>query len=94
MPKSKKQYSEIDDIREDLNSLRTNVVELTKHMKKDGNAQALHLADSLKEQISHARDLGSAQYKNIEKRVKAKPGQTLAMAFAAGLVASMLMGRR
>lgn len=32
--KSKKTYSEIDHIREDLDSLKNNVVELTRHMKK------------------------------------------------------------
>lgn len=94
MPKSKKPYSEIDHIREDLDSLKNNVVELTRHLSKDGNAQVVQLGQSLMERVAEARKSGKQQYKLLEKKVKDKPGQTLALAFGAGIIASILMRRR
>lgn len=94
MPKSKKPYSEIDHIREDLDSLKNNVVELTRHLTKDGNAQVSQLSHTLMERIADAQKSGKQQYKLLEKKVKDKPGQTLALAFGAGIIASMLMKRR
>lgn len=92
--KSKKTYSEIDHIREDLDSLKNNVVELTRHMKKDGNAQAAHLRENLAERMEYLQKAGRGRYQQLEGRVKEKPGQSLAMAFGAGILASMLLGRR
>lgn len=92
--KSKKTYSEIDHIREDLDSLKNNVVELTRHMKKDGNAQAAHLRENLTERMEYLQKAGRGRYQQLEGRVKEKPGQSLAMAFGAGILASMLFGRR
>lgn len=94
MPKSKKPYSEIDHIREDLDSLKNNVVELTRHLTKDGNAQVSQLSHTVMERIADAQKSGKQQYKLLEKKVKDKPGQTLALAFGAGIIASMLMRRR
>lgn len=94
MSKSKNPYNELDHIREDLDSLKNNVIELTRHLSKDGNAQAAQLKSALKDKIGDIQASGRTQYKNLEKQVKAKPGQTLAMAFAAGVVASMLLGSR
>lgn len=92
--KSQITYSEIDHIREDLDSLKNNVVELTRHMKKDGNAQAAHLRENLTERMKNLQKAGRGRYQQLEGRVKEKPGQTLAMAFGAGILASMLFGRR
>lgn len=94
MPKSKKPYTEIDHIREDLDSLKHNVIELTRHVTKDGNEQAAQLRDNLKGQIDQMQKNGLKRYKKVEAHVKQKPGQSLAMAFGAGLIASMLLSRR
>lgn len=95
MPKTKKnEYPEIDDIREDLNSLKDNVVELTRHIKKDGEFQTHKLQDMAVDQIDTLKDVGLRQYKIMEKRVKRKPVQAIAIAFAAGLISSMLLGGR
>ncbi len=39
MPKAKAAYPEIEDIKEDLHSLKNNVVDLTNQIKKDGLKQ-------------------------------------------------------
>lgn len=87
-------YPEINDIREDLDSLKNNVIELTRHMRKDGKAQTEELKGTLMERLTDMKTTGSAQYHNVETRIKQKPAQSVAIAFAAGLAASLLLGRR
>lgn len=94
MPKSKSTYPEISDIRDDLDSLRHNVVELTKHVKKDGAEQTEVLKKNIGQRLSSLQASGRLQYKNAEAKIKAKPAQSVAIAFAAGLAASMLLRRR
>lgn len=88
-------YSEIDDIRDDLDSLKTNVVELTRHLQKDSGKHIETTKDMLMDRYEEYRDVGRKQMKNVERRVKAKPTQAIAIAFATGLCASFLLrGRR
>lgn len=94
MKKAKQNYPEIEDIRDDLDSLKTNVVELTKHVKKDGIIQSKELKDVAIERLQDMKSTGKEQVKKIERRVKEKPAQSIAVAFAAGLAASFLLGRR
>lgn len=90
----KSMYPEIEEIREDLDSLKTNVIELTKHVTSDGDVHAQELKDYAMKRIGKLQSSGRQQYKNLERRIKAKPGQSLAIAFAVGLVASQFLGRR
>lgn len=92
--KSKKGYPEINEIREDLDSLRTNVVELTKHIRKDSTAQTREVQKMLSHRLHDLEARAQKSYKNMENGIKAQPGKSVAMAFAAGLVASMLFTRR
>lgn len=94
MPKSKTSYPEINDIREDLNSLKSNVVELTKHVRKDGVVQTSLLKNILMGKIKNVQNSGQEQLKSVEKRIVAQPGKSIAIAFAAGIAASMIMRRR
>lgn len=94
MPKTKKSYSEIDGIKDDIDSLKNNIVELTKHIKVDAKKETKELKKAAANQIEGLRDTSLEQYERLEKQVKAKPGQSVAIAFAAGVVASMLVGRR
>ncbi|MAS87272.1 MAG: hypothetical protein CMH30_04760 [Micavibrio sp.] len=93
MPKVK-QYSELDDIKKDLTSLKKDTIKLAEHVKKDGATQASHLKEVVSEQADHLQDMGKSQLKNLEKQVKAKPAQSVAIAFAAGVLTSILLGRR
>lgn len=92
--KNIKEYSEIDDIKDDLQSLKSNTVALTRHLKEDG---VDHLAD-LESRAAKAgkkfKAEGKRRYKEIEDGVRANPGQALLAAFAGGLVVSMLLSRR
>ncbi len=94
MPKSKSMYPEINDIREDLDSLKNNVVELTRHIKKDGSQQTRVIKRSLLEQLSQLEASSQKQFKAIESNIKEKPAQSVAIAFGVGVVASFLLNRR
>lgn len=94
--KSKSQnYPEIDEIREDLDSLKGNVVELTKHIKKDGVDHAEEAKALAKKRFASAKLRGQQEVKKLENQVREKPAQSMAVAFAGGVLASMLIrGRR
>lgn len=94
MPKAKTTYPEINDIKEDLNSLRSNVVGLTKHVRNDGASRTTELKNMLMGRLKGFQDSGQKQIKSVEKRIVAKPAKSVAIAFAAGLAASMLLNRR
>ena len=85
---------EIDGIKEDLRtlqdnvkSLKSNAVTLAHDLKAGGGAVA-------REGLDHLKTAGQDEFQKIESYVKAKPVQSLAMAFAAGLVANFLLGGR
>lgn len=88
-----KGYPEIEDIRHDLDSLRNNVVELTKHVTKDGDAKVEDLKKVASERWEEMAKDGKKRLAMAESRVKEKPAQSLAIAFAAGALLSMLMKR-
>ena len=94
MPKAKTNYPEISEIREDLNSLKSNVVELTKHVRNDSVVHTTELKNILMGRLKGFQDSGQQQIKNVEKRIIAKPAKSVVIAFAAGLATSMLLRRR
>jgi len=87
-------YPEIQDIKNDLDSLKNNVVELTKHIKSDGADKSHQLAQDLSQRLLELKDSGRSELDKVAQHVQQKPGQSLAIAFAAGLLASVLLGRR
>ena len=94
MAKEKNTYSELDEIRQDLDSLKGNVVELTKHLKKDGVEKSHEVGAIAREQLDHLKTLGIREMHKVENQIKTKPGQSLAVAFAAGALASLLLRGR
>lgn len=84
---AKEYLSEIQDIKE-------NVVGLAQTLK-DSSAKQMHVAtDYVRDRIDEVKDSGTEAVKAVEKQIKAKPRQSVAIAFAAGFVASYLFGRR
>ncbi len=91
---SNRDYTEIDAIKSDIASLRDNIAGLTSHLKNDGKAQVRSAKETLSEKMTDYKRTGRDQINDIEERVREKPGQSVAIAFAAGLVASYLMRGR
>lgn len=88
------EYNEIDDIKSDLQSLKSNVVALTQHLKANG---VDHLTDIEGRAAKTAKKLkveGARRYKEVEEHVRENPGQALVVAFAGGVLASLLLSAR
>lgn len=94
MPKSKSTYPEIEGIKQDIDSLKTNVVELTRHIKEDGMEQSEELKEAMKSRLFDIRAAGQDKLEKLENEVKSNPGRSVAIAFAGGLMASYLLRRR
>lgn len=94
MRKIQEAYPEIENIEEDFSVLKKDAVELARHVKADGaqkiseaSGQARSIYESLKTQ-------GVRELRKAEELAKEKPAQALALAFAGGIIASLLLGRR
>jgi ElaB/YqjD/DUF883 family membrane-anchored ribosome-binding protein len=83
-----------DDIRRDLNSLQSDVVILASDIKKVGATQARAAVDYVTERVDTLKATGNDALVKIEDGIKSKPGQSVTIAFAAGLLVSFLLGRR
>jgi len=89
---------EIQHIKEDISSLRSNVIALTRHLKDNGEQQLNEKLDDLEaraeERLINMKTNYHKGLKRLEDQVKDKPGQSLTMAFCSGLLLSMLLGNR
>jgi ElaB/YqjD/DUF883 family membrane-anchored ribosome-binding protein len=75
-------------------AIRENVVGLAHNLKDAGNDTAHMALEFVQESAQGLKTSGTDTLARIEKRIHAKPGQSVAIAFAAGIVASFLFGRR
>ena len=90
----KSEFPEIEEIRNDLDSLKDNVVELTRHIQANGAEQINELGALAQKRVTEAKKAGRRELHKVEAQVKAHPGQSMALAFAAGMALSLLMGRK
>jgi ElaB/YqjD/DUF883 family membrane-anchored ribosome-binding protein len=85
-------------LQKDLGKLQADVMTIMKHVKQEGLNETRYLknlaVDQISGQIDDLQDLSQRSLKKLEKNVKARPAQTVAMAFAVGALASFLLGRR
>lgn len=93
MPNAKSASPEIEDLKEDIASLKANIETLTNSAKKNGLDEAEKFGDRAKEKLHELKDRGQDGIRKVESQVKEKPGQSLAIAFAAGFLASMVVLR-
>lgn len=95
MPNTKKtSYPEIEEIKTDLESLKTNVVELTEHVRKDGERQAAAATETVSEKVSEFAYKGEKKISSLKRTVKERPAESVGAAFAAGLILSAIFGRK
>ncbi len=87
-------YPEVKNIKQDLTSLKQHASELTEHVKEDGAKQAEEIKEYAAERFSEFKDSTQKQIEAVEGYVQKKPVQAVAIAFGAGLIASLLLGRR
>lgn len=87
-------YPEVDNLKQDAQSMKNNTVELARHVKEDASEQAKVISKKAQERYMELKEIAGEEYQKIEKKVKEKPTQSIAIAFAAGLALSLLLGRR
>ena len=101
--------SNLSVIREDLEDLKNDVVEdgaklftdikeqsliASREMKRKTRDQIADLRRQLEELEEAAGREFSHNVHKMEKRVRERPTESIALAFAAGIIASFLLGRR
>lgn len=89
-----KDYEELEDIKQDLDSLRSNVVQLTRHLKYDGMAKAEDVKELLKDSMTGLREKGEESVHRLEDKVRENPRNSILLAFGAGMLANILLRRR
>ncbi len=94
MSNKQTEYDEIQSIKADLSSLKTNVVTLTQHLTDDGVHKLADARGELKKLAKAVQKDASIRYQDVENKVKENPGQAVLLAFAGGLLASVLLNRR
>lgn len=93
MQKIRSEFPEIEEIKQDIDSLKSNVVELTRHVQSEGRFQAGKISELAAQRLTDLKKSAQLEYLKVEKAVKAKPGQSVAIAFGAGLLVSFLLRR-
>jgi ElaB/YqjD/DUF883 family membrane-anchored ribosome-binding protein len=75
-------------------NIKENVVGLARNIR-DTSTDRVHVAaDYVRDRVEDLKGSGADALDKIETRIKAKPAQSIAIAFGAGLLASFLLGRR
>lgn len=74
--------------------IKENVVGLARNVRDASSDKAQALSDYLRSRMSDLKASGENSLERLEVRVRSKPGQSIAIAFTAGLLASYLLGRR
>ena len=95
LQKSNGRYTAADysDIRKDLEALRADVAGLGTNLKNQGVAKACEAMDYIGERLEEAREASGEAMAEVETQIRKKPGQSVAIAFAAGALISFLLGR-
>lgn len=80
------------DIRKDLRALKSDINNLTSHAMEAGLSRVDGLRDTAAEQYERLKETSKTGFATVERRVREKPAQSLAVAFVAGIVLSIFMG--
>lgn len=86
--------SDISPIREDLETLKNDAKVLGHDLKIEGKKQLSRAEERAMEALEEARERGRDQFADITRFVQSNPGQSLAIAFVGGIIASMVLGGR
>ena len=89
-----KAQSDVNAIKEDLSALRDDAARLIRHSKESGKEQIAVAEEKAKKFYAQGKTAARDYYGEVETYVRTNPGQSLAVAFIGGVVASMLFGRR
>lgn len=81
-------------VTDEMQSIKENVVSLAQNIKEASSHKTHDAINYVSERVAELKETGTDVLKKAEARVKARPGQSIAIAFGAGLLARYLLGRR
>ncbi len=91
---TKEVYPEIENIREDIDNLKNNIIELTQHLGQDGKSHLHSARERLNENAEALKSTGQEKLETTRHSVQERPLQSLGIALAAGAALGLLMGRK
>jgi ElaB/YqjD/DUF883 family membrane-anchored ribosome-binding protein len=89
-----KANGDVGNIREDLQNLKEDAASLLRHSKETGKEQFVQVEEKAKKIYKEAKETGRDYFSEVESYVQKNPGQSLAVAFIGGVLASMLFKHR
>lgn len=94
MGRIQENYPEITDIKSNVNEIKSKTSDLARHVKEDGREHVAELATNFKDRFQDLKQYGRRELNLLEQHVVAKPTRSVAYAFLAGIVASVVFGRK
>lgn len=91
---SKDATGSMDKIGSDLRNLKSDVADLGRQATEEGKKRLSEKAAHVQDRVTDLKALGEKELSGLKAYVSENPGQSVAYAFAAGLVASFLLSRR
>jgi ElaB/YqjD/DUF883 family membrane-anchored ribosome-binding protein len=85
---------DLRQLQEDANVVLDDAKVLGRDLTKAGKEQLNIAEEQAKKALNAAQEKGMDQYAALASYVRNNPGQSIAMAFVGGIIASMLFGRR
>jgi ElaB/YqjD/DUF883 family membrane-anchored ribosome-binding protein len=85
---------ETQEIKKDIQSLKGNIVGLASKAIETGSDSMVEAKRMAGEELEKLRTAGTDNLRKVEERVRAKPGQSIAVAFIAGFLLNTLFGRK
>lgn len=86
--------NDMGNIRDDLQNLKEDAASLLRHSKESSKEQIALAEEKAKKLYKGAKETGRDYMSEVETYVQKNPGQSLAVAFIGGVVASMLFRSR
>jgi ElaB/YqjD/DUF883 family membrane-anchored ribosome-binding protein len=87
-------HLDAEHIKQDISSLKSNTVDLAKHVKEAGSHKREDMTEAASKRLKDLTAQGKEQLESLESKIKEKPLQSMAIAFIAGLVFDALLKRR
>jgi ElaB/YqjD/DUF883 family membrane-anchored ribosome-binding protein len=91
---SKHTLRSLEDIKDDIHALQAHAFSLAHEIGDVGTDTAREAVSYVNDGIGTLRKSGAEVVGKAEKGIKARPGQSLAIAFGVGLLASFLLSRK
>lgn len=92
--KAENTANSIDNIKKDIYTLRSDVIELGRTVKSEGLKKIEEATIELHDKIDNLKREGNEEMDKIQAYINDKPNQSVAIAFAAGALLALLMKRR